>query len=170
MFGVDRPDDPQRDQQSAVNLRVSDADRDQAAAELGEHYQAGRLDQEEFDERLTAALRARTRGELDQLLDDLPAARRPDPPLPSGHAAAGPGFRPLLAALIPLVLVVGVVAASSHGRDGSGPWPLLWLWWIIVPAVIFRMRRGWGPRGSGPRGSGPGNPGPGSSGPGSSGR
>lgn len=155
MFGVDRPDDPQRDQQGAVNLRVSDADRDQAAAELGEHYQAGRLDQEEFDERLTAALRARTRGELDQLLDDLPAARRPDPPLPSGHAAAGPGFRPLLAALVPLVLVVGVVAASSHGRhDGSGPWPLLWVWWIIVPAVIFRMRRGWGPRGSGPGGSG----------------
>jgi len=29
-------------------IRVSDADRDQAIAELSEHFQAGRLTQEEF--------------------------------------------------------------------------------------------------------------------------
>jgi uncharacterized protein DUF1707 len=155
VFGVDRPDDPQlepqQDHQRAASLRVSDADRDQAATELGEHFQAGRLDQDEFDERLTAALRARTRGELDQLLDDLPAARRPDPPLPSGPAASGSDFRPLLA-LIPLLLVVVVMAASRGQHDGSGAWPLLWLWWLIIASVVFRMRRGWRPGGPGPRG------------------
>ncbi len=32
-------------------IRVSDADRDQAIAELSEHFQAGRLTQEEYEER-----------------------------------------------------------------------------------------------------------------------
>ena len=41
-------------------IRVSDAERDQAVAELSEHYQAGRLTLEEFDDRSSQALRART--------------------------------------------------------------------------------------------------------------
>lgn len=150
MFGVDRSDDPQRDRQRAVSLRVSDAERDQAAAELGEHFQAGRLDADEFDERLHSALRARTRGDLDKLLEDLPPARRPDPPLPSAPAASGPDFRPLLA-LLPLLLVVVMMAGISRGQhDGSGPWPLLWIWWAILASVVFRV---WRRR---PGGSGPG--------------
>jgi DUF1707 SHOCT-like domain len=32
-------------------IRVSDAERDQAVAELSEHFQSGRLTQEEFEER-----------------------------------------------------------------------------------------------------------------------
>ena len=35
------------------DLRVSDAERDAVVTELGEHFQQGRLDQAEFDERLT---------------------------------------------------------------------------------------------------------------------
>jgi Domain of unknown function (DUF1707) len=137
-IGVDHHDELQR----AVDLRVSDADRDQAATELGEHFQAGRLDQGEFDERLTAALKARTRGDLDRLLADLPAARRPDPPLPSGPARSSPDFRPLLA-LIPLVLVLLLVAVGGRAHHGGpgGAWPLVWLWWVIIPAVLFRIRR-----------------------------
>ena len=41
-------------------MRASDADRDLALAELSEHFQTGRLTQEEFDERSGRALRART--------------------------------------------------------------------------------------------------------------
>ena len=51
---------------------VSDADRDRAAARLGEHFVTGRLSQQELDERLTAALTARTTGDLRGLLADLP--------------------------------------------------------------------------------------------------
>lgn len=40
------------------DLRVSDAERDAVVTELGEHFQQGRLDQAEFDERMTKALSA----------------------------------------------------------------------------------------------------------------
>jgi uncharacterized membrane protein len=53
-------------------IRASDADRDRTAALLSEHHAAGRLTAEEFHERMDAALNAKTLGELDDLLDDLP--------------------------------------------------------------------------------------------------
>jgi hypothetical protein len=53
-------------------MRASDADRDLALAELSEHFQTGRLTQEEFDERSAQALRARTGQELSELFTDLP--------------------------------------------------------------------------------------------------
>src|SRR5215472_5871362 len=54
-------------------IRASDADRDRAAALLREHHAAGRLTAEEFDDRMTRALEAKTLGEIDELLADLPA-------------------------------------------------------------------------------------------------
>ncbi len=54
------------------DLRVSDGERDQAVAELSEHFQAGRLTQDEFDDRSGRALQARTGGDLDGLFTDLP--------------------------------------------------------------------------------------------------
>ena len=52
--------DNQTGSYSRADIRVSDADRDQAVTELGEHFQAGRLTQEEFDDRSGLALQART--------------------------------------------------------------------------------------------------------------
>lgn len=57
---------------SDSRIRASDADRDRVASLLQEHHAAGRLTAEEFTERLDAALGARTLGELDALLADLP--------------------------------------------------------------------------------------------------
>ena len=54
------------------SLRVSDADRDRAIAELSEHYQAGRLTTEEFEDRAGRALQARTAADLAALFTDLP--------------------------------------------------------------------------------------------------
>ncbi|HLH58212.1 MAG TPA: DUF1707 domain-containing protein [Streptosporangiaceae bacterium] len=54
------------------HIRASDADRDHVAALLQEHCAAGRLTEDEFRERLEAALSARTLDELDDLLADLP--------------------------------------------------------------------------------------------------
>ena len=57
---------------SDPRIRASDADRDRTAALLREHHAAGRLTAEEFNERLDKAYAAKTLGDLDQLLPDLP--------------------------------------------------------------------------------------------------
>jgi hypothetical protein len=62
---------------SANGVRASDAERDQVAALLQRHYEAGRLTTTELDERLAAAYAARTRRELDGLIADLPADLAP---------------------------------------------------------------------------------------------
>jgi Domain of unknown function (DUF1707) len=53
--------------------RASDAEREQVADALRDAMAEGRLDMAEFEERLDAALQARTRAELVPLLRDLPA-------------------------------------------------------------------------------------------------
>jgi hypothetical protein len=63
-------------------IRISDSDRDRAAAQLRDYYAEGRLTTEELDERVTAALQAQTAGDLRRLMADLPS------PVP---AAGGPG-------------------------------------------------------------------------------
>jgi len=64
------------------NLRVSHEDRDQVAEQLRVAAGDGRLTAEELDERLETALTARTYGELEVLLTDLPTSQ-----LPTSHGA-----------------------------------------------------------------------------------
>ena len=52
------------------NLRIGDAERDEAIVLLREHMSAGRITAEECDERMSAALTAKTRGELAILFND----------------------------------------------------------------------------------------------------
>ena len=59
-------------QAPAPYVRVGDADRDAAAAALGEHFAQGRLALDELDARLDATLTATTHGELSQAARDLP--------------------------------------------------------------------------------------------------
>lgn len=56
----------------APPVRVSDAERDQAAEILRAGYADGRLSRAELDERLTAAYAAKTRADLHDLTSDLP--------------------------------------------------------------------------------------------------
>jgi class 3 adenylate cyclase len=56
---------------------VSDAERDQSVALLREHLVVGRLTLDEFSERMGTALEARTRGDLDAAMADLPALAAP---------------------------------------------------------------------------------------------
>lgn len=56
----------------APPLRVGDAERDAAIAALSDHFAAGRLRADEFDERMSAALLARTAADLAKLFVDLP--------------------------------------------------------------------------------------------------
>jgi hypothetical protein len=56
-------------------VRASDADRDVTVDALREHAGSGRLDADELDARLEAALRATTLGELRAVVSDLPGPR-----------------------------------------------------------------------------------------------
>jgi Domain of unknown function (DUF1707) len=69
-----------------TDLRASDADRERAVELLRDHAEAGRLTVDELDERCSLALSARTFGELDALIADLPPIGRPPAPLPPAPA------------------------------------------------------------------------------------
>jgi hypothetical protein len=121
--------------------RASDAEREQLAAELREHYAAGRLDAEELSGRLEAAYRARTIAELAELRADLP-----DLPMPrsSARAALGPRRAELRRQLLQqtggslgvFALCVGIWGAS--GAQG-GFWPE----WVLIFPGVFLLRNLW---------------------------
>jgi hypothetical protein len=53
-------------------MRIGDAERDQAVSTLADHYAAGRLTKDEYDERTTQAWSARFEHDIIPLFDDLP--------------------------------------------------------------------------------------------------
>jgi Domain of unknown function (DUF1707) len=61
-------------------LRASDRDREKAVDALREAAGEGRLTVDELDERVALAYRARTRGDLVELLDDVLVPAEPAPP------------------------------------------------------------------------------------------
>jgi uncharacterized protein DUF1707 len=65
------------------SIRASDSERDAAATRLQAAFAEGRIDDIEFDHRMRAALTARTRADLAQLLTDLPADGLVAPPAPA---------------------------------------------------------------------------------------
>lgn len=80
-----------------ANMRVADADRERTIEHLKHAYGEGRLNAEEFEERVESALAGRTRADLEVLLEDLlmplpgaftPMPMRPPVPMPM------PGMRP----------------------------------------------------------------------------
>lgn len=110
------PDEPPRGAP-----RIGDAEREAAVEELTEHFVAGRLDQAEFDQRMDAAMRARTAADLVPLFADLP--QRTDasslPALEAAHAAA-----------------------DASGEAGAGVWPWLRLaqgliWPVTILSAVF---------------------------------
>ncbi len=135
-------------------IRVSDADRDRIAARLRDHFAEGRLTQEELDERISAALSAKTFGDLRRVMVDLPEPE----PVPARAAPnpqrAGP---PWVAyrhgpRILPLVMFALLAAVLIPG----GGWLFLklmlafWLVSCLVGALAAgryyrRIRRGWQP-------------------------
>lgn len=65
------------------SLRASDEDRDQAVEQLRSHCAAGRLTADELADRAQAAYAARTLGDLETVLGDLPQT----PSVPAPHGA-----------------------------------------------------------------------------------
>jgi FHA domain-containing protein/uncharacterized protein DUF1707 len=106
-------------------VRAGDADRDRVIAELRDRYADGSLAQESFVLRVDAALRARWRDDLAQILVDLPAPR---PSLAqaalSRLARGGRAVRRGLAAQLPpprpplrFMLPPGTKKSFTIGRD-----------------------------------------------------
>jgi ferric-dicitrate binding protein FerR (iron transport regulator) len=97
------------------DLRLSDAEREQAAADLGEHYAQGRITTEEHRERLDQIWAARTRRELGPIFADLPGrsfpARATATPRPAPRRS---GRRRIPPPLLALFVVLAVVAAVTH--------------------------------------------------------
>lgn len=129
------------------SMRASDADRDRVLAELSQHFQAGRLTADELDERNGRALSAKTLGDLDALLSDLPSLHEPRPygPAPATMTRGG-GLRrvPPAALIAPALVVVGVVAllvsVFGHGTGhvfGLGPFLVV----LILVRVLGGGRR-----------------------------
>lgn len=116
-------------------IRTSDADRERVTARLRDHYAEGRLTRDELDERITAALSAKTFGDLRPILADLPEPRLAAPqrvplmtaPRPYLVFRRGPRLFPLLAiALLALLFV-----------HGAGPVAILFDVVLSVVALMF---------------------------------
>jgi uncharacterized protein DUF1707 len=83
--------EPYRDETpQAPGMRASDQERDAAVQRLQVAFAEGRLDDQEFDERMRAALAARTHGDLAALLTDLPAATVPVAPRTAAATVRAP--------------------------------------------------------------------------------
>ena len=103
-------DDPGR-------LRISDDDRNRVAEALRHAAGEGRIDLEELDERLEAAYRAKTYGELVPITADLPVApvRQPVPaPHPLRPAQAGPTYSSSVAVMSETKREGGWIVANDH--------------------------------------------------------
>src|SRR3954451_13501204 len=127
-------------------LRASDADRERVAAALRRHHLDGRLDTDELQERLGACYAARTLGQLEPLLADLPGAARPAARARRGGAPPWARPAPAVLAVVAVVLVLATLGALAHGRPGPLPFLGIFLllrfaWWSP------RRRAAWGPRG-----------------------
>ncbi|MGP3953901.1 DUF1707 SHOCT-like domain-containing protein [Streptomyces sp. 7N604] len=92
-----------------AEIRASDADRDRFADILREALAEGRLTAEEHAERIDGVYRAKTLGELEPLVRDLPAAGTRMPP--AAAPAAGP---PYAQAEAPPENLVAVFSASTR--------------------------------------------------------
>ncbi len=71
--------EPERLEPPKKSLRASDADRDQVATLLSHAYAEGRITHDEHDERMSAAMTARTFDELIPLTADLAPLEKPLP-------------------------------------------------------------------------------------------
>lgn len=130
--------------QERSTTRIGDAERNRTADLLGSHLAAGRLTTEEFQDRLAAVFAAKTAGELDAQISDLPdlsadthppetPERRPET---SGPAPEAPALHPVerrettvihlrqaLAATLPLggiAATIGIVLAYLTGPANAG--------------------------------------------------
>ena len=111
-------------------MRASDQDRDRTANLLREHHAVGRLDADEFGDRLDKVFSAKTIGDLDELTADLPAVDPyplPTSSLPRHYTGGGAG--------LPASSVLG---AMSRGEGRFSPaWQAAWGSWLCTALLMI---------------------------------
>lgn len=116
-------------------LRASDTDREHVAAALREHTAEGRLNLDEMLERIDAVFSARTLGDLERLVADLPATSAGVRPSRTARPAWdsrcwGRGRAPWTTYGVVAVLSVAIWLATSLAAGGLAYfWPV----WVIGP-------------------------------------
>jgi hypothetical protein len=108
-------------------LRAADADREATAEALRRSHAEGRLDTSELQQRLERCFEAKTLGELDELVTDLPRQG-------AEERAPGPRLGPppwRLAPLIPFLVALIVICAVTHHHA----------FWLLIPLgfLVYRM-------------------------------
>ena len=110
-------------------MRASDSDRERTASLLREHHAAGRLDAAEFNDRLDKAFEAKTMGDLDALLADLPGIDLYRLPAASIRPAPPGAIRPRTG------------SGSALGRRGEGAISsqrvVTWASWAAISSLLF---------------------------------
>jgi hypothetical protein len=129
-------------------MRISDADREQVTARLREHYAAGRLTSEELEERITAALNAKTYGDLRRIMVDLPEpapAGATTGTVPAPAWAGGPIYAyrrgPRLLPLALFVLFAAIILPPVGFVFFAFLKVILLIWLVTCVAGIFAAAR-----------------------------
>jgi hypothetical protein len=124
-----------------ANLRAADADREQVAERLRKSHGEGRLDMDEFQQRLERCYAAKTFGELRELVRDLPREEYPDERRSLGR------YRWPLVPLAPILITL-LILSTVIGHHVFGLWILLlFVFWRLS---VWRRRRQWSGAGRGP--------------------
>jgi fatty acid desaturase len=115
----------------AEDLLASDADRARVSGELRTHYEAGRLTLDEFQERLDETHEARTEGQLERVLRQLPSKRPTVSPRDTRWRS--------LALQYALVNVVAILIWVFGGANGD-----FWPKWVFLVTLFTFTRRAFG--------------------------
>lgn len=138
MSGYANPDRP--------DLRLSDAERDEAVGALAQARTEGRLAETEYQERASSVRRAVTRGDLMPLFTDLPDAA-PAPAAAariSGYGAPDPYREPRRSralggrvgdTIMALTPFLATALFFLFGFYVSFAWS--WLWFLMIPVVAI---------------------------------
>jgi hypothetical protein len=114
-------------------MRVSDSERGAVGDLLAKHYADGRLDDNEFKERIDRAMSAKTRSDLSGLTTDLPRL----------DAEAAPPVRRRRHSLVGTVLLAALVlSAISMFSWGFGAPHVPWLLIAVVGLLLWRRHSG----------------------------
>jgi hypothetical protein len=135
---------------SDPSIRASDQDRDRTARLLREHHAAGRLDPDEFNERLDKVYEIKTLADLDQLTADLPAINLyplPDAALPRNRQVRGglPASYVSSGSADPDPVGSALAKLSSGTGRFSPGWIAGWAGWsalVIICLVIWILGGG----------------------------